>query len=78
VDTAHYHISPSLSAGTATAKRLTLDLGLGTEYPLGPSIYLYGELRTWLPASDFPSPYLYNNNIPRILLLAGGVRILFD
>jgi len=77
-DTAHYQLSQPLLKGSATVRRLTLDLGLGTEYALAPSIFLYGELRTWLAASDYPSAYFYNNNVPRVLLLTGGIRILFD
>jgi hypothetical protein len=53
-------------------------VGIGGEFPLGGGICLYTELRTWLPASDYPSPYLYNSDIPRVLLLTGGIRILFD
>ncbi|MEO6070180.1 MAG: hypothetical protein ABIN57_02460 [Chitinophagaceae bacterium] len=78
IDTLSYKLLPTLSSGTGNVKRLTVDLGLGGEIPIGPSIYFYGELRTWIPASNFPSPYLYNNKIPKMLLLSGGVRILFD
>jgi hypothetical protein len=78
VDTAHYRPLQVIHAGTAMVKRLTVDVGLGVEIPLGPGLFLYSEARTWLPASDYPSAYLYNNNIPRTLLVTAGIRILFD
>lgn len=77
IDTSDYKL-PVL-AGTANFKRLTLDLGLGTEYPLGADVYFYLEARAFIPASDYPSKYIFiNNNAP----LAGsaniGFRILFN
>jgi hypothetical protein len=76
IDTSKYRV-PQM-AGGAEFKRLTFDLGLGIEAPIATGFYFYGELRTWLPASDYPSPYLYNNDGPRVLLLNGGLRLLFD
>ncbi|MBN8676400.1 MAG: hypothetical protein J0L56_19895 [Chitinophagales bacterium] len=68
-----------VSNGKANFKRLTLDLGLGWEIPLGGDIYLYAEGRTWIPASSYPSKYLFvNKNAPMIGMFNAGVRILFD
>lgn len=78
VDTAIYQIPQRAIAGSATVRRLTFDVGVGGEFLLGGGIYFYTELRTWLPASDYQSPYLYNNDIPRVLMLNGGIRLLID
>jgi hypothetical protein len=69
--------APTL-AGTDKIYRLSLDLGLGLEYPISGSFYLYGDLRTWLPTSDYPSPYLHNNkNVPLPAIVSLGLRIPF-
>jgi hypothetical protein len=78
IDSSEYSIPQQSLEGSADFKRLTLDLGLGAEALLGASVYLYADLRTWIPASDFPSPYLYNNNMPRNISVSGGIRVLFD
>lgn len=64
--------------GTKNLVRLTADVGLGVESLLGSGVYLYADARTWIQASRFPSPYLYNNAVPRVLIVSAGVRILFD
>jgi hypothetical protein len=76
IDTAKYRVAQL--PGNGKFRRLTFDVGLGVEAPIGTGFYFYGELRTWLSASDFPSPYLYNNDGPRVLLLNAGLRLLFD
>lgn len=77
IDTSVY-ILPVLS-GNAHFKRLTFDLGLGLEFPVGGDIYLYGEGRLLVPASDYPSKYLLiNNNAPLNGTGNIGLRILFD
>jgi hypothetical protein len=78
IDTSKYFVPKKAIEGTGTFRRLTLDLGLGAETQIASGFFLYGEARTWIPASRYPSPYLYNNNIPRVGILSGGVRILFD
>lgn len=78
IDTSRYHVPQQSLEGSADFKRLTFDLGLGAEALLGAAVYLYADLRTWIPASDFPSPYLYNNNMPRNLSVHGGIRVLFE
>ena len=77
VDTLLYS-SKAPSAGTGKFTRLTLDAGLGGEYAIAPFLFIYTELRTWLPASDYPSQYLRdNNNVPSVVALNVGARVLF-
>lgn len=78
VDTALYHFPSVPASGTREFKRLILDLGGGVEYPLGTDFYLYGELKTWIPTSSYPSKYLHENkNVPLPLMVNGGLRVLF-
>jgi hypothetical protein len=78
VDTSLYTIQPAPVEGTSQFKRLTFDLGLGIERPVGGNVYLFGDIRTWIPSSDYPSAYLHNNkNVPAPLIISAGIRILF-
>lgn len=64
--------------GEGNFRRLTLDLGLGVEFPLGADIYLYSEARTFIPTSDYPSKYIFiNEKAPMVGSLGAGIRILF-
>ena len=76
IDTAFYTV-PVLN-GHANFKRLTLDLGMGLETPLGGDFYLYADGRVWIPITDYPSRYIFvNNNAPLVGMLGVGIRILF-
>ena len=76
IDTALYSV-PVLS-GTARFKRLTLDLGLGWEVPLGGDLFFYTEGKVWIPTTDYPSKYIFiNNNAPFTGMICLGVRVLF-
>ena len=78
IDTALYQEAVRPAPGSGTFNRLTLDLALGYEYPLGGNFFIYGEARTWLPASDYFSPYLhYNKKVPFPVMGNLGMRILF-
>ena len=78
VDTALYNLPPAPVPGINTFYRLTIDLGMGTEFPIGGDFFLYGDLRTWLASTDYPSPYLHNNkNVPLPIMISAGMRILF-
>ena len=78
IDTAQYAYPANPVAGTGRFKRLTLDLALGWEVPLGAEIYFYNECRVLIPASDYPSKYLFvNQHAPLVAVLAAGVRIMF-
>lgn len=77
IDTALYTVPQKSISGTEGFKRLTVDLGVGLETELFPSVYLYGELRTWVPITDYPSPYLFNNDVPKVATVGLGLRVLF-
>ncbi len=72
------YVIPGVAVGSGRFTRLTFDVALGAEKAMAAGFFLYGEVRTWLQASSYPSPYLQNNNVPNVLLLNGGVRILFN
>ena len=76
IDTVLYNVP--VRVGMANFKRLTLDLGLGWEVPLGADIFLYAEGRVWIPTTDYPSKYiLVNENAPLVGMINAGIRILF-
>jgi hypothetical protein len=77
IDSADY-ILPVLP-GTGRFKRLTLDLGLGYEVPVGGDVFLYLEGRALVPTTDYPSNYLFINKYAPFTASANvGFRILFD
>jgi hypothetical protein len=77
IDTAGYTV-PVLS-GKANFKRLTFDLGSGVEIPIGGAIYFYIEARALIPATDYPSKYLFINiNAPFTGAANAGIRVLFN
>lgn len=77
IDTLDYNVP--VRSGTANFKRLTLDLGIGWEIPVGGSFFLYAEGRTWVPTTDYPSKYIFiNKNAPVVGMANVGLRILFD
>ncbi|WP_148661188.1 hypothetical protein [Flavisolibacter tropicus] len=78
IDSTVYMIPAKAAAGSDEARRLTFDLALGTEIRLGAGIYFYTDVRTWLQASSTPSPYYYDNRTPQVIMLNGGLRVLFD
>jgi hypothetical protein len=76
IDTAMYNV-PVLS-GKANFKRLTLDLGLGAEIPVGGDLYIYGEVKALIPTTDYPSRFIFiNDNAPFVTTLGLGIRLLF-
>jgi hypothetical protein len=76
VDTSRYQISSPLE-GKGSYKRLSLDLGIGAEQHFGGNIYGYTDVRTSIPTSGYPSPYLPNNNKFAPVMINAGIRILF-
>lgn len=76
IDTVDYNLP--VRSGEANFKRLTFDLGLGWELPLGGDFYFYTEAKVFIPASDYPSKYIFvNKNAPFTGSLNAGLRILF-
>ncbi|HEY6062328.1 MAG TPA: hypothetical protein VIV35_01895, partial [Chitinophagaceae bacterium] len=51
IDTVVYQVPVRM--GKANFKRLTADLGLGWEVPLGADIFFYAEGRAWIPTTDY-------------------------
>jgi hypothetical protein len=76
IDTVVYNVPVRLGIGNF--KRLTVDLGLGWEIPLGADIFLYAEGRVWIPTTGYPSKYIFvNANAPLVGMINAGIRILF-
>jgi len=76
IDTAMY--DTPVRSGKANFKRLTFDLGLGWELPVGGDFYFYTEAKVLIPASDYPSKFIFvNNNAPLTGILSVGLRVLF-
>ena len=78
VDTALYQPEAAPVEGKDVFRRLTFDLGLGVDIPIGADIYLYTDGKTFAPTSGYPSPLLHENkNVPLSFMLNVGIRILF-
>lgn len=76
IDTSLY--TTSTLPGNSQFDRLTVDLGAGIEFPIGGNFFLYGDVRTWIPTTHYPSPFLHSNrNVPLPFMISGGMRILF-
>lgn len=77
IDTSQYTVP--VTPGNGHFKRLTLDLCLGYEVPVGGDIFVYLEGRTLIPTTDYPSSYLsVNKDAPLTVAVNIGFRILFD
>jgi len=76
IDTSVYIVP--VRVGKANFKRLTLDLGLGWEAPIGADVFIYAEGRAWIPTTDYPSKYIFvNDNAPLVGMFNVGIRVLF-
>jgi len=76
IDTSLYKVP--VYAGEANFKRLTIDPGLGVERYLGADFYVYGEIRCWVPTTDYPSKFIsQNENAPWTGMASIGMRIRF-
>lgn len=77
IDTVMYAVP--VQSGKANFKRLTLDLGLGWEMPVGGDFFFYTEGRVWVPATGYPSNYIFvNENAPFAGMLNIGLRLFFN
>lgn len=76
-DTALYKLPATPVQGSGSFNKLTLDLGVGAERPLGGQMFLYLDLRTALPLSHFQSPFLHTDAaFPKAFSLSFGLRLL--
>lgn len=76
IDTSQY-FSAGPTQAKGTLRRITLDLGLGGEWPIGADIYAFGELRSLLQASETPSALVAgNSHIPLTTSVHAGLRVL--
>ncbi len=79
IDTALYTIQYNVVHGSGDFKRLTFDITGGVEFPISYEIYIYSEMRMYIPTTDYPSKYLLNNShAPFLCGINLGLRILFD
>ena len=79
IDTSLYTIQYNVVHGSGDFKRLTFDLSGGVEFPISYEIYIYSEMRMYIPTTDYPSKYLLNNShAPKLGSINIGLRILFD
>jgi len=79
VDTALYTIQYNVVHGKGDFKRLTFDITGGIEFPVAYEIFIYSELRMYIPTTDYPSSYLMNNShAPFLGSINFGLRILFN
>ena len=76
IDTSQYDLP--VFSGKTNFKRLTLDLALGWEIPIGADIFFYTEARAFVPTTDYPSTHLFvNDNAPFAAAAVAGLRIIF-
>ena len=79
IDTALYTVQYNVAHGSGDFKRLTFDITGGVEFPISYEIYIYSEMRMYIPTTDYPSKYLLNNShAPFLCGINLGLRILFD
>lgn len=76
IDTSLYNVP--VKSGLRRFNRMTLDLGLGFEWPMGGDLFIYTEGKTYIPLTNYPSNFLLNNNYsPLTVYLNFGARVLF-
>jgi hypothetical protein len=79
IDTSLYSIQNNVVNGSGDFKRLTLDLIGGVEFPVSLELYVYTEIRTHIPTTNYPNNYLLkNSNAPFLAGINLGIRVLFS
>jgi hypothetical protein len=79
VDTALYNVQYNVIHGSGDFKRLTFDITGGFEFPVSYEIFIYSEVRMYIPTTDYPSSYLINNSrAPMLGSINLGIRIIFN
>lgn len=79
VDTTMYSIQNNVTEGSGDFKRLSFDLSLGGEIAVVTEIFLFTDIRVFVPTTDYPSPYLLKNeHSPFLGSINLGLRVLFN
>ena len=61
-----------------TSKMLSIVPGIGVDRYIGADIYIYAEVRVWIPTDGFPSRYIYiNDRAPWTGMASLGLRVMF-
>jgi len=79
IDTALYTINNKVVHGKGDFKRLTFDITGGVEFPVAYEMFIYSEVRMYIPITDYPSSYLVkSSNAPFLGSINLGIRVLFN
>jgi len=79
IDTALYTIQYNVVHGKGDFKRLTFDITGGVEFPVAYELFIYSEIRMYIPTTEYPSKYLLNNShAPFLGSINLGIRIIFN
>jgi len=79
IDTALYTVHNNVVHGTGDFKRLTFDITGGAEFPVAYELFIYSEVRMYVPITDYPSSYLLkSSNAPFLGSFNLGIRVLFN
>ena len=79
IDTSLYTINSKVVHGTGDFKRLTFDITGGVEFPVAYEMFVYSEVRMYIPTTDYPSSYLVkSSNAPFLGSIHLGIRVLFN
>lgn len=79
IDTSLYTINSKVVHGTGDFKRLTFDITGGVEFPVAYEMFVYSEVRMYIPTTDYPSSYLVkSSNAPFLGSINLGIRVLFN
>lgn len=79
IDTSLYTIQNNVINGTGKFKRLSFDLFTGVDFPVSYELFLYSEIRLFIPTTNYPNSYLLkNSNAPFLGGISLGIRVLFN
>jgi len=79
IDTSLYTIQNNVINGSGDFKRLTFDITGGIEFPVAYEMFVYSEIRMYIPTTNYPNSYLLkNSNAPFLAGINLGIRVLFN
>ena len=79
IDTTLYTVQNNVINGTGDFKRLTFDITGGIEIPVSYEIFVYSDIRMFIPTTNYPNNFLLKNtNAPFLGSFNIGLRILFN